>query len=41
MTVGGITLSSLENSDIRGQDSSTSMASRLCREDDTKPIDTV
>src|SRR5699024_3330279 len=40
MTVGGITLSSLENSDIRGQDSSTSMASRLCREDDTKPIDT-
>ena len=36
MTVGGITLSSLENSDIRGQDSSTSMASRLCREDDTK-----
>lgn len=40
MTVGGITLSSLGNSDIRGQDSPASMASRLCRVGDANPIDT-
>src|SRR5699024_10621868 len=36
MTVGGITLSSLANSDIRGQDSLAVIASRLCRASDNK-----
>src|SRR5690625_5554258 len=36
MTVGGITLSSLENTDIRGQDSLTNMVSRPCLVSDNK-----
>src|SRR5699024_1685407 len=38
MTVGGITLSSLANNDIRGQDSLALIASRLCRASDNKTI---
>src|SRR5699024_6999039 len=38
MTVGGITLSSLANNDIRGQDSLALIASRLGRASDNKTM---